>query len=67
MNISGSLPPCQNCTVAINVPGKGFPFGSYYHTTLYVREIYTLTCAGMESSLSFVLHGMACDDLQVKH
>ena len=34
---SGTLPPCQNCTVAITVPGNGFPFGSYYHSTIYVR------------------------------
>ena len=35
---SGTLPPCQNCTVAINIPGNGFPFGSYYHSTVYVRQ-----------------------------
>ena len=34
---SGTLPPCQNCTAAITIPGRGIPFGSYYHTTLYVR------------------------------
>ena len=35
---SGTLPPCQNCTVAINIPGNGFPFGSYYHSMVYVRQ-----------------------------
>ena len=34
---SGTLPPCQNCSVSINIPGIGFPFGSYYHSMLYVR------------------------------
>ena len=33
---SGTLLPCQNCTGAVPVPDNGFPFGSYYHSTIYV-------------------------------
>ena len=40
---SGTLPPCDNCTVAVTVPGNGFPFGSYYHSTVYVGY-YMLIC-----------------------
>ena len=38
--VSGILQRCQNCTSgAINIT-SGFPFGSYYHDTVFVSELY---------------------------
>ena len=54
---SGTLPPCQNCTVAITVPGNGFPFGSYYHSTVYVSGVKLLFTKVSTYAMSYNIIG----------